>query len=29
VILVRRGESTVYRAQVSLPRDAVHEIVLR
>jgi hypothetical protein len=29
VILVRRGESTLYRAQVSLPGDAVHEIVLR
>ena len=29
VLLVRRGQSTVYRAQVSLPADTVHEIVLR
>ena len=29
VVLVRRGESTLYRAQISLPSDAVHEIVLR
>jgi len=29
LLLVRRGQSTVYRAQVSLPADTVHEIVLR
>jgi len=28
-ILVRRGEVTLYRAQVRLPEDAVHDIVLR
>jgi len=27
-ILVRRGQATVYRAQVKLPEDAVHDIVL-
>ena len=29
LILVRRGDATLYRAQVNLPGDAVHEIVLR
>lgn len=29
LLLVLRGQSTVYRAQVSLPADSVYEIVLR
>jgi Carboxypeptidase regulatory-like domain len=29
VIVVRRGEATLYRAQVSLPGAGVHDIVLR